>query len=66
MSGTVRIESRPDGVRILSLDRPPVNALGRELVEDALRNVGCLGWQRHLATGHLFDDLLEHRAQIDD
>jgi len=34
MSGTVRIESRPDGVRILSLDRPPVNALGRELVED--------------------------------
>ena len=30
----VRLESREDGVRILSLDRPPVNALGRALVDD--------------------------------
>ena len=29
----VRVESRDDGVRALVLDRPPVNALGRELVE---------------------------------
>jgi enoyl-CoA hydratase/carnithine racemase len=30
----VRIESVEPGVRILTLDRPPVNALGRELVAD--------------------------------
>lgn len=30
----VRLESRDDGVRILSLNKPPVNALGRELVEE--------------------------------
>lgn len=30
----VRVDSEPDGLRILTLDRPPVNALGRELVED--------------------------------
>ena len=30
----VRIESLDDGTRILTLDRPPVNALGRELVDD--------------------------------
>ena len=29
----VRVESREDGVRILTIDRPPVNALGWELVE---------------------------------
>jgi len=30
----VHLETRENGVRILSLDRPPVNALGRELVSD--------------------------------
>ena len=29
----VRLTSREDGVRVLTMDRPPVNALGRELVE---------------------------------
>ena len=30
----VRLESAESGVRTLTLDRPPVNALGRELVDD--------------------------------
>jgi len=29
----LRLDVRPDGVRVLTLDRPPVNALGRELVD---------------------------------
>jgi enoyl-CoA hydratase/carnithine racemase len=29
----VRVEARADGVRVLTIDRPPVNALGRDLVE---------------------------------
>ncbi len=29
-----RLESEADGLRLLTLDRPPVNALGRELVEE--------------------------------
>jgi len=33
----VRIEREESGVCTLSLDRPPVNALGRELVDDLLR-----------------------------
>ncbi len=34
MSGAVvGVEAQEDGVRILTIDRPPVNALGRELVE---------------------------------
>ena len=33
----VKLESSDDGVRILILDKPPVNALGRELVEDLAR-----------------------------
>ena len=33
-SKTAYIEAQHDGVRILTLDRPPVNALGRELVGD--------------------------------
>jgi len=33
----VRLETRENGVRILTLDRPPVNALGRELVRDLRR-----------------------------
>jgi len=33
VSAPVRIESAEDGVRALVIDRPPVNALGRELVE---------------------------------
>ena len=32
----VRIETPAEGVRALVLDRPPVNALGRELVDDLL------------------------------
>jgi methylglutaconyl-CoA hydratase len=32
----VRIETPADGIRVLVLDRPPVNALGRELVDDLL------------------------------
>ena len=31
---TAYVEAQHDGVRILTLDRPPVNALGRELVGD--------------------------------
>ena len=30
----VALEARGEGVRILTMDKPPVNALGRELVED--------------------------------
>jgi len=30
----VRLEKTDDGIRVLTLDRPPVNALGFELVED--------------------------------
>ncbi len=30
----VRLEKSDDGIRVLTLDRPPVNALGFELVED--------------------------------
>jgi len=29
----VRVASREDGVRVLTMDKPPVNALGRELVD---------------------------------
>jgi len=29
----VRVDSHGDGVRVLTIDKPPVNALGRELVE---------------------------------
>jgi enoyl-CoA hydratase/carnithine racemase len=31
---SVRVESEPDGVLLLTLDHPPVNALGRALVDD--------------------------------
>jgi enoyl-CoA hydratase/carnithine racemase len=31
-TGPARLERRDDGVALLTLDRPPVNALGRELV----------------------------------
>lgn len=45
MSGSrwVRIDAAADGVRTLVLDKPPVNALGRELVEDLERVLGTLG-----------------------
>ena len=33
----VKLESEENGVRVLSLDKPPVNALGRELVKDLER-----------------------------
>ena len=32
-SPCVRLESRDNGVRLLTMDKPPVNALGRELVD---------------------------------
>ncbi len=32
-SPVVRVEGREDGVRVLTMDKPPVNALGREMVE---------------------------------
>ncbi|MCP3980265.1 MAG: enoyl-CoA hydratase [bacterium] len=38
----VRIESIEPGIRIVVLDRPPVNALGRELVEDVTAAVAEL------------------------
>ena len=38
----VRLEGTDDGVRVLSMDRPPVNALGRELVEDLTRATSSL------------------------
>jgi methylglutaconyl-CoA hydratase len=38
----VRIERTEDGIRVLTLDRPPVNALGFELVEDLGRAVARL------------------------
>lgn len=37
--GPVRIEAREDGVRVISLDRPPVNALGHEMVDGLARAV---------------------------
>jgi methylglutaconyl-CoA hydratase len=48
---TASIERRPSGVRVLTLDRPPVNALGRELVSDlgsALAELGGDGEARAL------------------
>ncbi len=38
----VRLDTLPSGVRTLTLDRPPVNALGRELVEDVGRALEAL------------------------
>ena len=43
----VRVESRAEGVRVLTLDKPPVNALGRELVEDLGRALADLADDRH-------------------
>jgi enoyl-CoA hydratase/carnithine racemase len=39
---SVRLEGDATGVRTLTLDRPPVNALGRELVEEISRACGAL------------------------
>ena len=38
----VQLEPRADGVRILTMDKPPVNALGRELVEELGRAVALI------------------------
>jgi methylglutaconyl-CoA hydratase len=38
----VRVESREDGLRVLTMDKPPVNALGRGLVEALGRALGEL------------------------
>jgi methylglutaconyl-CoA hydratase len=32
-SGPVQVEAAANGIRVLTIDRPPVNALGRELVD---------------------------------
>jgi len=68
--GLIRLDSRADGVRVLTLDRPPVNALGRDLVRelgDAIRRLGedrearCLllrSASRHFCAGA---DLKERR-----
>ncbi len=67
----VRLEKTEDGIRVLTLDRPPVNALGFELVEDLARAVDrvrkdetarCLivrSSQRHFCAGA---DLKERQA----
>jgi enoyl-CoA hydratase/carnithine racemase len=38
----VRVEARADGVRVVSMDKPPVNALGRELVHELTRTMAEL------------------------
>ena len=38
----VRVKSNDDGVRVLTLDKPPVNALGRELVAEITASLGQL------------------------
>ena len=39
----VRVEREASGLRVLTLDKPPVNALGRELVEDLAQALDPLG-----------------------
>ncbi len=39
----VRVEREASGLRVLTLDKPPVNALGRELVEDLSDALDALG-----------------------
>ncbi len=39
----VRVEREANGLRVLSIDKPPVNALGRELVEDLSDALDALG-----------------------
>ena len=39
----VRVEREANGLRVLSMDKPPVNALGRELVEDLSDALDQLG-----------------------
>jgi len=67
----VRLEKTDDGIRVLTLDRPPVNALGFELVEDlgraaeklrkdeAARCLIVRSGQRHFCAGA---DLKERQA----
>jgi enoyl-CoA hydratase/carnithine racemase len=71
----VRTEKTEDGIRVLTLDRPPVNALGFELVEDLARATETLGKdedarcvivrssQRHFCAGA---DLKERRTMSTD
>ena len=42
----VGTEARADGIRVLTMDKPPVNALGRELVEDLGRALADLASDR--------------------
>lgn len=42
----VRVETRDDGVRVLTMDKPPVNALGRELVDALLASLSELSSDR--------------------
>ncbi len=39
----VRVEREASGLRVLTIDKPPVNALGRELVEDLAQALDPLG-----------------------
>jgi len=73
--GTVRVADAGGGVRILTLDRPPVNALGRQLVDDLARAVADLAGDgaarclvvrsegRHFCGGA---DLKERQAMTDE
>ena len=38
----VRVEAAEDGVRTVTLDRPPVNALGRQIVEELIQTWATL------------------------
>jgi enoyl-CoA hydratase/carnithine racemase len=40
--GCVGVEESEDGIRVLTLDRPPVNALGEELVSDLSRAIAAV------------------------
>jgi methylglutaconyl-CoA hydratase len=74
-SPVVHVESLDDGVRVLVLDRPPVNALGRQLVSEleralaglaadaAARCVIVRSAQRHFCGGA---DLKERRGMTRD
>jgi methylglutaconyl-CoA hydratase len=71
----VHVERLDDGMRVLVLDRPPVNALGRELVDDLERALAALAADaaarclivrsagRHFCAGA---DLKERRAMTVD
>jgi methylglutaconyl-CoA hydratase len=71
----VRVEAADDGVRIVTLDRPPVNALGRQIVEELIQTWATLASDgearcvvvrsggKHFCGGA---DLKERRTMTDD